>query len=198
VLLSLWRTVAQERRMAISGTVLDPTGSPVTATEVTLQGSGGAAKTASTDQAGIFRFERFRLRDTGHARNHDGFRSARRDHRARAPTYYDTATGRYLPIPRGSRLFGASAEHSNASGGGRFPKPRSSFTAIGFGSRYKLIIPLKRVYVANPKAVLTSFRLCNMVCVGNNFLKRRSETNSVKWSYCGCATHSGTNHRRRV
>ena len=43
LLLGLMTAFAQERRIAISGTVLDPTGTPVPGTEVTLRPSAGAA-----------------------------------------------------------------------------------------------------------------------------------------------------------
>jgi len=57
ILLLLWPALAQDRRIAISGTVLDPTGTPVPATAVTLRKSGGIEQTTATDHAGVFRFE---------------------------------------------------------------------------------------------------------------------------------------------
>jgi Carboxypeptidase regulatory-like domain len=57
LLLSLLPAFAQERPLAIFGTVLDPTGASIPGTEVILRGSNGAGRTATTDQAGAFRFE---------------------------------------------------------------------------------------------------------------------------------------------
>ena len=57
VVLLLMLAFAQERRLAISGKVIDPTGTPVPVIEVTLRPSAGAVQTAVTDHAGGFRFE---------------------------------------------------------------------------------------------------------------------------------------------
>src|SRR5258708_5772652 len=57
ILICMWPALAQERRIAISGTVLDPTGTPVPATQVTLQPSSGPRQIAATDEVGAFRFE---------------------------------------------------------------------------------------------------------------------------------------------
>src|SRR6476646_3443312 len=56
ILLSLVPAFTQEGRIAISGTVLDPTGTPVPGTEVILRPSAGTAQRTITDAAGGFRF----------------------------------------------------------------------------------------------------------------------------------------------
>ena len=56
ILLSLVPAFAQEGRIAISGTVLDPTGTPVPGAEVILRPSAGTAQRTITDATGGFRF----------------------------------------------------------------------------------------------------------------------------------------------
>ena len=48
IFLALWPSVAQERRIAVSGTVLDPSGTPIAGTEVTLRSADGSPQTAAT------------------------------------------------------------------------------------------------------------------------------------------------------
>src|ERR1051326_9128388 len=49
--------LAQERRPAVAGSVLDPTGTAAPAAQVPLRPSAGPSRTVATDESGAFRFE---------------------------------------------------------------------------------------------------------------------------------------------
>src|SRR5689334_13437853 len=57
ILLAQSPALTQERTIAISGTVFDPSGTPAPGTQATLLTAGGTSRTAVTDQSGVFRFE---------------------------------------------------------------------------------------------------------------------------------------------